>query len=268
MAKRLPLNMLQLASGTGGGAVEKSIEDLLKRPEVARLQQLDQELKQVANDKSLPIEVKVKRFEQKLAEFRRIKNYLLMEGTQLHPEEEDGHTLEQKVKEILSDLLKHQRSTKTIDDTSSTEALDATSTALPDASVHEEFETPKAELSDVLLSSSTPLSRARIKPQKTHVQAWRDKLHKNGLFSVKKDRIFFHQSDKKEGYTMKTLNDAIDYMFSPVESSSDPPKQLTNVLKYIYEYVTEDADFQELLEKYPNLKAYHKIKTFPIPSWE
>ena len=75
-------------------------------------------------------------------------------------------------------------------------------------------------------------------------------------------------------YAKKTFQDLLNYMFEKsVEAGGgrQPSAQWKNLASYVYRGLKEDFDsesFNRLLDRYPNLAAYHREKEFPIPGWE
>jgi hypothetical protein len=245
MARRVPLQTLTDVSK------EPRVEKLLARPEVHRLTKIDEEMRQVANDNSLPMDKRVRLFEEKLAEFKKVRNYLLTEGVQMMPEEEKS--LEDKVKDVVASMLEGLRD---VDQPSEELVID------------DEFKTPTAE-TPTTKTAMTPVTSRRTQPQnKVHDMIKADLQTQGVLFDSRGNRVKALVRGGTKTYQWKTLEEAINYLISPNRLETGPHKNWKLLLPLIYDSLRNLPEFETMLRTYPNLASYDKMSKFPIQNWE
>jgi hypothetical protein len=232
----------------------------------------------------------VKSFEEKLAEFKKLKDLLTHHGhlsmDNLYVKESD---LELKVKDILlklleQDLLPHHKKKFGI------ASMEGDTANIPRQQPHVqtdeemEFVTPGMESSiigpGVELSASTPIGQKKGKssrkkrrlfvPPNEH-QYIKHILVREGVMDehANGDKIQIKAPGdvKPKYYAKDTLEKATNFILSSVKSEKKPLPQWKNLISLIHQTLSREKNFQELLEKYPNLASLHQTATFPIPDW-
>lgn len=101
MAKRLKLDAT-LNSLTK--TVE--VENLMKIPDADKLYQLDQDMKNILDDKTLNIDEKVRKYENKLSEFRNVKNRIISNGgvSLMNQSVGDAESLRAMLMSVMSEI--------------------------------------------------------------------------------------------------------------------------------------------------------------------
>ena len=88
------------------------IQELMLTPEARRLQELDEEMGVILKQKNLALAEKIRKFEEKLAEFRQVQEKIIEQGTTTmvdrQRDDRSREDIREVMKSILEDLLQRQ----------------------------------------------------------------------------------------------------------------------------------------------------------------
>lgn len=296
MAKRYKLDPEKGKSVGGNDLLQNvlHVQNLMSSHELEKIQKLDAEMSGVLKKSELTVDEKVRMFEDKLMEFRRVQEKIAREGTSLLPQppaesifdSDNGHaTLEAVLQKMVEKILKPKpKATPT-----NTVAAAAAAAATP------MFSTPMADvLAPVDMASAaaeavfspqahTPGPRRQTRFNKkrssavglfktpetelTMMHKLEKALRQKGMTSDQhEDTVYFpvDSEDKakrkksQRRFNRKTYDKAMSHLLSSTAGPS--PGQTRGLLQLIYQNMEKDsADFADMLEVYPNLKKMHDV---------
>jgi hypothetical protein len=251
MAKRFKLNNEKEA------VLERAlhVQELLAIPEAGKIQKLDDEMSAILQQKSLPVDKKVRLFEEKLAQFRQVQQKIIKQGG-IHLVEAQEET--PQMKEILESMVQ--------------QAVIQHLQQQAQASV---FETPKyippsagrkRIIADSMpIDEPDPIQDTPTKQQSTNRKQQMDSAMKTEGMYANDGKVFFNSGRNK--YSQVTYDDVITYLTSSKESKI--PYNGRKLVKIVYENMRKNGPtFASMLEKCPNLKAMHIADDVSFDKWE
>lgn len=281
MAKRLKL------SQTDGGkhltpkmpeAVKSifQLQDLVTIPETKRLQQLDNDMHEIIKNKRLSVEDKVRQFEGKLAEYRRVQDKIVKNGSTRWVDDGDWkEDVKSYIRKALEEVIGQQisRMSQPTTRTSPVEEVDL-EVVQPESSQDES----KVDLSSkaVLDVDKKPLSiKAADEPESTKapqpkpsgtkqiVRSQVESALESAGIKVEDGRYTFtirDQDDKAKQrkstatFAKATYDKAMSYLLS--ETPSEMPFQTERLIGFMYSAMEKNlTNMGELFKKFPNLKT-------------
>ncbi len=251
-------------------------DQLLSRPELGKIATLDAQMHEISKNEKLSLDQKVKSFEEKLAEFKKLKDMLTHHRhwsvDSSYVKESD---LELRVKDILLKLLKEdllpQQQLKP-----ETATVQRDVTQMPQhqqqgqTDEEMEFVTPGMESSisapGIELTTSTPIGQKKKKSSRKRQQLFvppnehqyiKHILIREGVLEEQdngdKIQIKAPGDLKPKYYAKDTLEKATNYVFSTVKSEKKPLPQWKNLISLIHQTLAREKNLQGTDGEIPQL---------------
>lgn len=241
-------------------AADSQLQNLFLHPEAKRLYVLNNEMNQLVQDGGLTIDDKVRRFEEKLSEFIKLKESLIRHGSFLDMNN-FSQALDEKIEQKVEEAIKKTLSQPDADQDS--HPSDTMKTSTTPTIIMNNTEIPAG------LSTTPQQGEGDLQP----LQGIYEVLSQHGIgtstTNKSKIEVSVPESTTKSTYSKKTLDDIVKYFLDPSPRHEDIPRmQWKNLMSYVYHALKNESDFGNMLNNYPNLNRYHLQMSFPIQNWE
>lgn len=299
MAKRYKLSGLTDTKQLGNDLLQNAIhvQNLMSSHELEKIRKLDNEMSHIVKKNDLTAAEKVRMFEDKLMEFRRVQEKIAREGTELIPQQaeessfdtEKGQAaLEMALQKMVEKIIKPKTekhptraSTTTttsplISSTPSNRTLVAPKPVDTTEQNPDDFHTPPSSMVSPVNTPTQQHNRhsrkrsSAIGPPRQRLsvlQKMEEVLQQNGVINDE-DAGFVYFPVKTEDkarvkknqlrYARKTFEKAMEHLLSSKQRSA--PNQTNQLVKHIYNNLNKDSqEFDDMLKVYPNLKDLHNI---------
>ena len=202
---------------------------LLEIPEAGKLRFLDEEMTRTAGSQDMPIDAKIRKFEEHLAEYRQVMERIRRHGgTSILDQNYD--TI---VRKIVDAVLESQRQ-------------------------HKDDKAEENHPSDDLDSMEETTISEEPKIQSEMEKLLGSVLEKNGVEFVENKVTFPKITEgKRNSYAQSSFEKVVKYLTS--ENEQKAPKKLQQLTDLVFDSISNDID-EDMLRKFPNLRSLYIAK--------
>lgn len=248
MAKRMRLN-----TELNNDGMEKllHLHRLLEIPEANKLRLLDEEMSRTATSNDLPVDAKIRKFEENLAEYRQVLERIKRHGgTSILDQNYD--TI---VKKIVDAVLEGQTVQK--NESAGGQALRAKESVEDQVALKEEPVEGKDLLAEDSMDEEGTIFEDSSIGEEDGKQL-RSMLEKRGVVMTEKQVQFPEKGNaRRKTYARSSLNKVMKFMTS--ELKEKPQSKLEQLTDLVFNLIVDDID-DEMLRKYPNLSSLYISK--------